>query len=171
MGPPRPWETWARLRSAEDERRGLAVVSTDAGVYHLFERYLDDFQIIPIADATLSLLPRRQDLFAVVVTALDSLTAHRRGLAIRTQVPDVPGVACGLTDSDRTFAEHLGVASYVMKPVSRDRLQQVLRSLRPPVRRALVVDDEPRLANARQFPPHQQLGEGAVPSGLSVQSR
>jgi signal transduction histidine kinase/CheY-like chemotaxis protein len=147
MGPPRPWETWARLRPATDEREQVAVVSADRSVQHLFERYLDEFQIVPIADATaLSLFPRRQDLFAVVVTGTDSLSAHRRGLGLRAQVPDVPVIACGLTGPDRSFAERLGVASFVMKPVGLAHLQEILSSLHRPVRRALVVDDDPDAA-------------------------
>jgi signal transduction histidine kinase/CheY-like chemotaxis protein len=147
MGTPRPWETWARLRQGTDERDQVAVVSSDRSVQHLFERYLDDYQIVPIADTTaLSLFPRRQDLFAVILAAADSLTAHRRGLGLRAQVPDVPVIACGLTGPDRSFAERLGVASYLMKPVGRERLQQILGSLPRPVRRALVVDDDPDAA-------------------------
>ena len=145
---PTPWETWARVRAPGIERPSVAVVTKEKDIVALFERYFDNYTIIPLNDVgELSpLLRARAHLDSVVVVEPDALAAHRLALMAELYVPGVPVVGCGLTNSRRSLAERLGVAEYLVKPISRERLKQTLRQLGRPVRRLLVVDDEPDAA-------------------------
>ena len=144
MAPARPWETWARPRELASERRLVAVVTEDRDAAHLLGRYLDDYAIVPLGDVTaLSIFPGRADLDGVVVIAPDSVTAFRRGLAAEIHLPGVPVLSCGLVNAKQSLAERLGVADHLVKPVSRERLTQVLDKLGKSVRQILVVDDDP----------------------------
>jgi signal transduction histidine kinase/CheY-like chemotaxis protein len=147
MGLPRPWDTWVRVREPVGERQALALVTEDAEVVHLFERYLDDYAIVPVRDAiALSVLPPTTDLAGAVVVAPDGLTAHRRALAIQVRRPGIPVIACGLTSTHRSLAERLDVADYLVKPIGRERVRQILDRLGPAVNRLMVVDDDPDAA-------------------------
>jgi signal transduction histidine kinase/CheY-like chemotaxis protein len=144
MGPAQPWETWARLRPPPTERRGLAVVTDDPDAAHLFERYLDDYAIVPLPDVTaLAVYPDLARLHGVVVVAPDSATAYRRGLVAQGHLAGTPVFACGLVNARHSLAERLGVADHLMKPLSRERLIAVLARLGKSVREILVVDDDP----------------------------
>jgi signal transduction histidine kinase/CheY-like chemotaxis protein len=147
MAPPRPWDTWVQVHHPPGEREVVALVTDDADAAHLFERYLDDYAIARVDDATaLAVVPRSPDLRGVIVVAPDSLTAHRRGLALQTRRPQLPVIACGFTSARLSLAERLGVSDYLVKPIDRDRLSGALRQLDRSARRLLVVDDDPDAA-------------------------
>lgn len=143
MPPLRPWETWARTVPANAERRPIAIVSEDRDTVHLIERYFDENSIIPLNSVTaLSVYPARARLSGVVVVGPDSFVAHRLGLAARIYAPGIPVIACGLLNTAQSVAERLGVADYMVKPISRERVRAILDHLGRTVRRILVVDDD-----------------------------
>jgi len=69
-------------------------------------------------------------------------------LADLTQTVDVestciPVVCCPLARTGR-LAEVLGVAAYLVKPISREALREAIQGLGRPVRRVLIADDDTR---------------------------
>lgn len=146
MLPPRPWETWARA-SASAERPSLAVVTEEEDVIRLFQRYFDTHTVIPLSDVSaLSVLPAKGNLAGIVIVAPDGQAAHHRALVAQTHLRTTPVIACGLVSGRRSLAERLGVADYLVKPVNRIRLSQILQRLPRRGRRLLVVDDDPDAA-------------------------
>ncbi len=61
---------------------------------------------------------------------------------LRTQIPDTPIVGCSVPRSV-THAVEAGAVGYLTKPVTPAQLREAIRNLGKPVRRVLVVDDDP----------------------------
>lgn len=147
MPPFRPWETWVRIRQNGQERPAIALVTEEEDILRLFERYFDDYTLIPFGDVTgLPGLAARANLSGVVVVAPDSYLAHRRAMAARTCVYGVPILACGMMNGRRSLADRLGIADYLTKPIDRGRLGEILHRLGGRARKILVVDDDPDAA-------------------------
>ncbi len=109
----------------------------------LVSRYLDGAEIVPVATLEeavrqLSRVPA-QAVLANGRQGSDALASLREtaGLPYGT-----PLIACSLPElSDAAGA--LGVAGYLVKPITRDALLSALDRLRREVKTILVVDDEP----------------------------
>ncbi len=139
------WDTWVRLPSAAEPERSVVLVSPDEQIHRLFQRYLDAYRILPAAQ-----VDEAQDLFRQTPVHGVVLTTHPRAdlseqLGRLRSVPrGVPVITCSLPTST-SLGEGLGVAEYLMKPISRDRLLQALARVGKKARVILVVDDDPEM--------------------------
>ncbi|MGH2459097.1 MAG: ATP-binding protein, partial [Chloroflexota bacterium] len=122
------------------------LVVDDAGqVRKVFERYLDDYQIVTVDDVLKS-HEAQQDV-PVHAVVLGSEEALGRWRALQGDLPDLQDVllvSCPLY-TPRRVAEDLGVGDYLVKPVSREQLQTALQRLVLSPRTALIVDDNPEM--------------------------
>jgi CheY-like chemotaxis protein len=65
----------------------------------------------------------------------------------QTDAPrDLPIIAESMPGSLQS-AQSLGIANFLLKPVSRDELLNAIAALKDPIREVLVVDDDPQLVD------------------------
>lgn len=140
-----PWETRVRLRPTLADHGRVIVVDPDPEVVRLFQRYLDGYQVEGAANADQALrLASRPLAHALIVTASSGEEGWQRLRQAREGLPNLPIVVCTLRSGLKSDLPR-GVHAYLVKPISRARLLAVLRQLGTPVRRVLVVDDDPEV--------------------------
>jgi signal transduction histidine kinase/CheY-like chemotaxis protein len=134
------WDDRTARRARGQAVRRVAVLAEDEQVRRVFQRHLDHYEVVD-GSALATIEGRdRLPLHAVVLGTPDD-GARWGGLV--EQIPDFRRslvLTCALRTSQRT-ADDLGVHACLTKPVSREQLRAALRSLRRPIRRILVVDD------------------------------
>jgi signal transduction histidine kinase/DNA-binding response OmpR family regulator len=124
-------------------RRNLLVVSQDPEAIQVFERYLDGYSVlVATSPEEVATLCRKSVISALLLTnsspaGIDPLVhAHLRR---------IPIIRCSLRTVTRDETA-LGAAAFLAKPVTAEQLHQALRRLQVKLRRALVVDDDPEMA-------------------------
>jgi CheY-like chemotaxis protein len=123
------WETWVRLPAAAEPERSIVLVSADEQIQRLFQRYLDAYRILPAADVDEALAIFRQTPVHGIV-----LTGHPRA-DLYEQLGRLRAAPRG----------GIGVAEYLIKPISGERLLQTLARVARKARVVLVVDDDPEM--------------------------
>lgn len=138
--------TWVRIPTAIDVgRRIVAVVADDDSAVKLFQRHLDGYRVLRVVDpARIPQIAEEFVLDAVIVVEATPGKGGRLATQIRSSVPAVPVICCTL-HGFQAARQELGVADYLLKPVTRYRLQKTLRGLGRTVRRLLIVDDDPEM--------------------------
>jgi signal transduction histidine kinase/CheY-like chemotaxis protein len=148
---------WDRLTPERGTARTVAVLGADGTASGLVRRYLDGYQVLAAADAgRLRTLVRRRPTQAVVLAVPsgghgdDGAPADRDPAGIPTGIPaaiasSVPIVACEIR-TPRPADLDAGVAAYLVKPVSRERLRAALKRVARDARTVLVVEDDPEMA-------------------------
>ena len=139
------WDTWVRVPApSADDQKAVVLINEDPRVERLFRRYLEGYQVLPAADETEALRIFAQPPIHGVV-----LTSPRQSLNLRLQrlreAPrNVPVIVCSLPSSV-SMGESLGVADYLLKPISGERLLAVLGRVAKSARTILIVDDDPEM--------------------------
>ncbi len=111
--------------------------SPDPDVGRLFQRHLDGFRV-ESADDLEEASARALELKASAIVAdLDGPTGEDTG--------GVPIVRCPLPDR-RQLVGRLGVAGYLVKPISREVLLETIARVAGAAERVLVADDDARFA-------------------------
>jgi signal transduction histidine kinase/CheY-like chemotaxis protein len=136
--------------STPERPHSVAVIGDDAEATKLFGRYLDGFQVIAVPAASASALAEADVPPRAVVLTDDAAIESWRDAGRRMPVP---AIACKLSTT-RVRAGELGVAAYLVKPVSREQLGAALGRIAPPRGigphrvpvRVLVVEDDPEMA-------------------------
>src|SRR5205085_1934804 len=83
-----------------------------------------------------------EPIAAVVAVDTPARAGAERLRALRSLRPGTPLIACALPDRERARAQ-LGATAFLVKPVSPDQLAGALDRIGRPIRRVLVVDDDP----------------------------
>jgi signal transduction histidine kinase/CheY-like chemotaxis protein len=138
-----PWEGPLASRVRGEARTRLAVVDDAGDVHRVLQRYLDDCDVLHVAELEASLRQHRLEPIQAVV--LGSPGAHSRWQHLVHAWPELgslPIVSCPLRTT-RATAEALGVDGYLVKPVTREQLRAAARRLARPVQTLLIVDDDP----------------------------
>jgi signal transduction histidine kinase/CheY-like chemotaxis protein len=147
------WEYQRRTRRSRAPIPALrprwVVVENGSALQRLLNRYLDEAEIIPAADLeTAMIILAETPTQALLVNAINIEETLRQ--INKATLPYEPLVLiCSVPDIEQS-AESLGVADYLLKPISRDALLGALERLGKDrhVATILVVDDEP---DARQL--------------------
>jgi signal transduction histidine kinase/CheY-like chemotaxis protein len=140
------WEYLQRTRpSAAPKislRPRLVVLEPGDVLQRLLRRYLQDVEIAAshnLEDAVKALADQSSDAFLINDLSIGSALPRVQSAAI----PDgVPTIICSVPDLTES-AEIMGVAGYLIKPIARQTLLDVLSRLNLPGNTILVVDDEP----------------------------
>jgi signal transduction histidine kinase/DNA-binding response OmpR family regulator len=141
------WEYEQRTRSSlapmPDVRPRLILLDPGRTLQHLFERHLDGVEVVPVASleaarAQLARLPAQ-----LLLVNGDSVSESLHTLEVSgTLPPTTPAIVCSVPDALHAV-ETLGVADYLVKPVSYEQLLAALDRLNLQGKTLLVVDDEP----------------------------
>ncbi|MBI2940087.1 MAG: response regulator [Chloroflexi bacterium] len=118
--------------------RTVAVLDGEPDQLKLFQRYLDGFGV----EAASGVPSRPAE--ALVVTASGWQEGWQKLQRVRELPHNLPLAVCLLPDL-QGICRRLGVAEYLVKPVSRESLLASLGRLGGNVRRILVVDDDPEM--------------------------
>ena len=133
-----------RGRMTDQVRKPRIVICDAAGALHSeLRRYLDAVDLVHADNPSEALQKMAEcpaDAVVLNVSALeDLLPVIDRA---RLEVPEVPIIGCCVPPAE-AHARAAGAAGYLIKPVSRRELERAIRSAGRPVRRVLVVDDDP----------------------------
>lgn len=79
---------------------------------------------------------------AVVLNTTSSQNLQLLVQDARVKAPDTPIIACSFS-SPLARAQAAGAFTYLMKPVTREKLREAIEAIPRPVRQILVVDDNP----------------------------
>jgi signal transduction histidine kinase len=141
---PDGWETWARAVGQRDPV--VLLLTADEEATKLFQRFLDGYQVVAAGTATEAApLVRDQHVVALVAVGPTGQAALGPLCAADERLRRVPIFACSLR-TRLSIGEALGVAEYLVKPVTRDQLGPVLGRLGHGARDVLVIDDDPEMA-------------------------
>ncbi len=115
--------------------RRLVALDASSDVRRLFQRYLEGFQVLEGWSGT-----SEGPVHGFLAGSSEGV---RRWQVLIQEHPEwrtLPLVCCRFrTAAD--WARDLGVAAYLVKPITREQLQQTLRTLPQPIRRLLLVED------------------------------
>lgn len=113
----------------------VLVATEEPMVVNLLKRHLRGYQVVGVSDGDLSEAIEAYLPHAVItdgVTQLPGTQVHRQR---------VPVISCPLPDPQH-LSRVLGVDGYLVKPVTRERLLDLLAGYGDTVRRILIVDDD-----------------------------
>lgn len=117
--------------------RIVILAGRDRGIVSVLRRYLQGYRLIGTTTLRKAIAAATEFRATAILTdfaPLNDDTARRS---------PVPIIYLPLPDRER-MASALGVAGYLVKPVTRADLQATLTQLNRPVHRILIVDDDPR---------------------------
>lgn len=139
------WDTWVRLPTTNEPERAVVLVAPDEQIHRLFQRYLDAYRILPATQVEdVQDIFRRMPVHGVVLTTPPRSDLSEQLGRLRSAPRGVPVITCSLPTT-RSLGEGIGVAEYLIKPISRDRLLQTLNRVARKARVVLVVDDDPEM--------------------------
>lgn len=146
-------EDWVwREHAFRTERAGTAgllakprlLVCDETGVLSsLMAAYADQIEFVEahdLAQATRALEQCPAHIVMLNAASLDALCPLVE--RARAAMPDTPIVGCSVPRQIETAVE-AGAHGYLVKPVTRDDLQRAIEAVGRPVRRVLIVDDDP----------------------------
>ena len=133
-----------RLGSTDMLVRPRVVVCDETGtLYSQFVRYSDEVEFIDARNLAQATRDLHQCPAHAVVFNMATVEDLWQVIEIaRREVPDTPLVGCSVP---RTVERALdaGALGYLIKPVNRADLERAIQAVGKPVRRVLVVDDDP----------------------------
>ncbi|MDI7277477.1 MAG: ATP-binding protein, partial [Anaerolineae bacterium] len=128
--------------------RVVLLAGEEPMVTNLLRRHLQGYLVQPVEERDLAGAVEALMPHAVIANSL--LPASTAGESPLSSLPEgsclpVPVITCPLPDP-ALLGRRLGVDHYVTKPVTRERLLELLAGYGPAVRRVLIVDDDAQLA-------------------------
>lgn len=126
---------------AVDTRPRLLVVETGTALQKLLRRHAVDANIVVFESLEAAVSDMAEISPQAVFINHAPIERALERLALPDALPEgVPALVCALQDKDPR-ARSLGVADYLVKPVSRETLLGAIHALGKPVETILVVDD------------------------------
>lgn len=140
-------EPLSRIRGPRSEGlRTVAVLDRTPETVHIFQRYLDGYEIVWAANPEdLDRLSGERPLSALVLTGSERDARWRPAIASAPALRGLPVFRCALRTT-RMMAKDLGVDAYLLKPVGREHLLSTLRRVGRGAQEILVVEDDPEMA-------------------------
>ncbi|HEX5414701.1 MAG TPA: ATP-binding protein [Chloroflexota bacterium] len=124
------------------ELPSVAVLDPIGDATRVLQRFLDGYQVRRLAQVgQAERLVEEGQLEALIVTSAADQQAWHCYQQAKQTVREIPTLYCPLR-TRHTIAETLGVANYLVKPVSRDQLARALRKLRQPLHSIVLIEDD-----------------------------
>ena len=144
----REWETWARPPTQlASGKRTVVVYGDEAELVRLLQRHLDGYQAVAAGSIDeIKRLHEASSVCALVLTGSASAETWQTLQRTRARLNGLPIAFCPLRGR-RDLAKEVGVVEYLVKPILREQLGQVLRRNGRIVRDLLVIDDDPDLVD------------------------
>jgi signal transduction histidine kinase/CheY-like chemotaxis protein len=149
--PSTDWSTLVRIASDGSRPKTVLVLGDDSEASRVLERYLDDYAVRAVATIEAATRGMLLDQPCAVI-ATSTLAAHEwRRYQRRLTAADMhgtTGVGNGLPliscpwRTDREARQALGVAGYLVKPISRQALKNALQTARMAAEDVLIVEDD-----------------------------
>ena len=146
----------------------ILVCDETGGLYHELVRYSDEVEFVDtrdLAEATRELGQCPAHAVLLNTAAPDDLWSLVE--TVRQKIPGTPIIGCSLPRSIQRAVE-AGALGYLVKPVTPADLRKAIRAVGKPVRKVLVVDDDPdvlRLFSRMLHVLDRTLEITTVPSG------
>jgi signal transduction histidine kinase/DNA-binding response OmpR family regulator len=142
-------ETQRPLRAPTGRGRTLLLLDHDSAARKMLEQGLEEYRVVPVEEV--SQVPRLIDELraqALVVNSAHEEQVKEQLSALRQQLSlsSFPIILCPLIEK-RQLGQTLGVMDYLVKPIAREALVDLLDSLGGRVHRILIVDDDPRMVH------------------------
>jgi DNA-binding response OmpR family regulator len=135
---------WHRLEQRAQRERVILVLSSDPVAAEVIARYTEDYRVIAVPSLDQVSAKAAEVLPSAIV--VDHTEVKDRDLeSLLTNLPyDIPVLSLPFPGSPHR-PRHLpaGVSAYLVKPVDRQTLREVIGALETEVRRLLIVDDDP----------------------------
>ncbi|MBI1878338.1 MAG: response regulator [Chloroflexi bacterium] len=144
-----PPEPLPAVRTPTGRGRTLLLVEPDPYIATMLEEGLEDCQVVGVENVSeASSLMREMHVRAIVLNLAQKGQTWQHMLELQEQLGNssVPIILCPLV-SPRHLGQALGVKDYLVKPITREALVALLNRLEMKIRRILVIDDDPRMAN------------------------
>jgi signal transduction histidine kinase/CheY-like chemotaxis protein len=122
----------------------VIVCDGEGGLYTQLARYLDEIEFVPVGDLSEAVRESEKCPANVLVLNANSTSEGFLPLVERagSEIPGTLIIGCYVpAQEERAIVS--GAVGYLIKPVSRAKLEEAIRGLGVPVRRVLVVDDDP----------------------------
>lgn len=138
-----------RVSTAAHSAPSVIVLDDDPSVVSLFHRYLEGYHVVGAgSEDEAARLAARLGAHAMLVDLAEAdhrASWHQNWLDVaRRQRLRIVG--CPMP-SGRRLARTLGLADYLVKPVSRDGLLAAIHTVAPDARKICVIDDQPQMVN------------------------
>ena len=126
------------------QEKVLLLLAGDPGAAHLAKQCLDGYRVIEL-ECPEDLLEQVGHIYPQAIIVRHSLleTAQPYLERLPFEVPVLSLALPGVEERLQALPE--GVANYLVKPVGRQALQDALNALSRPIRKVLVVDDDPAM--------------------------
>ncbi len=123
----------------------FVLLGADEALRRFFARYGEDVEWVPVPDLNAAVGELNRSPARALIA---NIPPSERSPALMSQLAGLPhhtpAVVCWIPGHDEA-ARQLGVARYLVKPVSRETLLSVLDEIGVGIRRVLLVDDEPEI--------------------------
>jgi len=123
----------------------FVLLGADETLRRFFARYGEDVEWVPVPDLNAAVGELNRSPARALIA---NIPPSERSPALMSQLASLPhhtpAVVCWIPGQGEA-ARQLGVARYLVKPVSREALLSVLDELGVGIRRVLLVDDEPEV--------------------------
>lgn len=134
----------SRIPSRWSRERVMLIITGSPAAATMLTRYIRDCRPVFIDNLEEARLVAQQSVPQLVLIDTLSVTLSAEqviGLADSWGMSNVPFIACGLPGETRT-RQYLATSGYLVKPISRDTLRDVLIRLGDSVSKVLVIDDD-----------------------------
>jgi signal transduction histidine kinase/CheY-like chemotaxis protein len=135
----------ARHTQDIDSARSIVVLDDDPAILQLFERYTEKHHAIGVQECEEALyLAEMIQPTALIIDNKDANKTLQASLVetMRSRGLTTPIISCSMP-SGRRILRSLGVADYLVKPVTSEALLHALDGLKATIKHVLIVDDEP----------------------------
>jgi signal transduction histidine kinase/CheY-like chemotaxis protein len=151
---PRRWidENWvwtertSKPETLQQPRKKRIVICDESGeLYPMIDHYSDDVELVNTRDMTqASRELQAYPAHAVIMNSESQQDLRAKTEAARLQWPDTPIIGCSVSPPIKRSLEK-GAVSYLIKPIRADDIERAILGLGVPVRRVLLVDDDPHV--------------------------
>lgn len=121
----------------------IVILDEKSTLYNMFAHFSDEIEFINTANLNQAINALKQSpAHAVILNMFSQKNVFQSLEIIKKQMPGTPIIACSIpTEID--YTHNYGVLGYLIKPVTRSDLIRSIQAIGKPIKRILIVDDDP----------------------------